>query len=111
LRTWLASLGLLRVGAIVDAPRGPRHRWLLPDGWAIIAIVIFAAAVLIDPGIAAVDIAIDNFVGWSRTIVAARLRIGLATVAGGGYRPIHGPVSTCIAAGRIVAPVVVSIIS
>jgi hypothetical protein len=80
--------------------RGP----LLSSGGPVIASGVVAAAVLIKLGIFAVNIAINNFVGWRGAIVASGLRVGTAIIA----LAVSGSIARTVVA---VLPAVVAIIS
>jgi hypothetical protein len=64
-------LRLLLVLTVVCALRGRRHGPLRRGLRTVIAGIVVAAAVLIDLRIVAIDVAIDNFVVYTRAIVAA----------------------------------------
>lgn len=96
---WLRwSVGTVLRG--LSRRRGPLRRGRRAD----IPIVVVASAVLVELRVAAVNVAIDHFVGRGGTIVANGLRVGAAIVARSVSSSISRP-------GVAVGPIAVSIVS
>jgi len=91
----LSRIAVLEARVIVASGSGPI---LLPGiGWTVVAnVVVVAAAVLIDPRIAAVDVAVDDFVVYAGAILsgvaAARPARVSRPVAAGTAVPVEAHV-------------------
>jgi len=76
-----ARLRLLDIRTVFRTLPGSEHGPLLDSGRSVVAGRIVAAAVLIDPWIVAVNVAIDNLVARAWAIVAAGRRVGPTIVS------------------------------